>query len=82
MIGTMGTGKTQFTKSLVTQLIRNQANNVDDQPIGVLVLDDRADYVKEDFSKPAVRKCWTFIVSRSIFLATCRCLQCTWRVIS
>ena len=28
IIGTMGTGKTQFTKSLVTQLMRNQASNV------------------------------------------------------
>ncbi|MCV4615444.1 hypothetical protein OFM04_36645, partial [Escherichia coli] len=25
IIGTMGTGKTQFTKSLVTQLMRNQS---------------------------------------------------------
>ncbi|EGF24921.1 DNA phosphorothioation-dependent restriction protein DptH [Rhodopirellula baltica] len=49
IIGTMGTGKTQFTKSLVTQLIRNQAANVDRQPIGVLILDYKADYVKDDF---------------------------------
>lgn len=49
IIGTMGTGKTQFTKSLVTQLIRNQDANVDGQPIGVLILDYKADYVKDDF---------------------------------
>ncbi|GAA5509133.1 DNA phosphorothioation-dependent restriction protein DptH [Novipirellula caenicola] len=49
IIGTMGTGKTQFTKSLVTQLIRNQDANVDGQPIGVLILDYKADYVKPDF---------------------------------
>ena len=28
IIGTMGTGKTQFTKSMITQLVRNQQNNV------------------------------------------------------
>ncbi|MCC9654586.1 DNA phosphorothioation-dependent restriction protein DptH [Rhodopirellula halodulae] len=49
IIGTMGTGKTQFTKSLVTQLIRNQANNVDGLPIGILILDYKADYIKKDF---------------------------------
>ena len=49
IIGTMGTGKTQFTKSLVTQLIRNQHANVDGLPIGVLILDYKADYIKPDF---------------------------------
>jgi DNA phosphorothioation-dependent restriction protein DptH len=51
IIGTMGTGKTQFTKSVVTQLIRNQQENVDGLPIGVLILDYKADYVKPDFVK-------------------------------
>lgn len=51
IIGTMGTGKTQFTKSLITQLVRNQNDNVDGQPIGVLIFDYKADYVKEDFVK-------------------------------
>ncbi|WP_422139546.1 DNA phosphorothioation-dependent restriction protein DptH [Endozoicomonas sp. ALC020] len=49
IIGTMGTGKTQFTKSLITQLIRNQDNNVDSKPLGILILDYKADYIKEDF---------------------------------
>lgn len=49
IIGTMGTGKTQFTKSLITQLIRNQHNNVTGSPIGVLIFDYKADYVKDDF---------------------------------
>jgi DNA phosphorothioation-dependent restriction protein DptH len=49
IIGTMGTGKTQFTKSLVTQLIRNQADNVDGLPIGILILDYKADYIKPEF---------------------------------
>lgn len=49
IIGTMGTGKTQFTKSLITQLIREQNNNVGNDPIGVLIFDYKADYVKDDF---------------------------------
>lgn len=49
IIGTMGTGKTQFTKSLITQLVRNQNNNVDGKPIGVLIFDYKGDYIKDDF---------------------------------
>jgi DNA phosphorothioation-dependent restriction protein DptH len=49
IIGTMGTGKTQFTKSVITQLYRNQQSNVGGQPIGVLIFDYKADYVKDDF---------------------------------
>jgi len=49
IIGTMGTGKTQFTKSLITQLIRQQHRNVAGKAIGVLILDYKADYVKDDF---------------------------------
>ncbi|MDI5892942.1 DNA phosphorothioation-dependent restriction protein DptH [Halomonas sp. LR5S20] len=49
IIGTMGTGKTQFTKSLVTQLVQNFSHNVGGKSIGVLVFDYKADYIKEDF---------------------------------
>lgn len=49
IIGTMGTGKTQFTKSLVTQLMRNQLNNVDAKPIGLLIFDYKSDYVDDAF---------------------------------
>ena len=49
IIGTMGTGKTQFTKSLITQLVRNQNHNVNGAPIGILIFDYKADYVKDDF---------------------------------
>ncbi|MEI7377874.1 DNA phosphorothioation-dependent restriction protein DptH [Dickeya chrysanthemi] len=49
IIGTMGTGKTQFTKSLVTQLMRNQSFNVDGKPIGLLIFDYKSDYVDEAF---------------------------------
>lgn len=49
IIGTMGTGKTQFTKSIITQFVRNQHNNVGGTPIGILIFDYKADYVKDDF---------------------------------
>jgi DNA phosphorothioation-dependent restriction protein DptH len=49
IIGTMGTGKTQFTKSLVTQLMRNRASNVDGAPIGLLIFDYKSDYVDDAF---------------------------------
>lgn len=53
IIGTMGTGKTQFTKSLVTQLFRSQDNNIGDKPLGILIFDYKGDYneSKEDFVK-------------------------------
>ena len=51
IIGTMGTGKTQLTKSLVTQLCRQQPNNFDGHPLGILIFDYKGDYneTKPDF---------------------------------
>ncbi len=49
IIGTMGTGKTQCTKSVVAQLYRNQQNNVDGKPIGILIFDYKSDYVDDKF---------------------------------
>ena len=51
IIGTMGTGKTQFTKSLITQLYCNAQNNVDGGPLGILIFDYKGDYndSKPDF---------------------------------
>lgn len=45
----MGTGKTQFTKSVIAQLVRQRDRNVGGTPIGVLILDYKSDYTKEDF---------------------------------
>ncbi|GAA4493830.1 DNA phosphorothioation-dependent restriction protein DptH [Pseudaeromonas paramecii] len=50
IIGTMGTGKTQFTKSLITQLMRQQGNNVNGAPIGMLIFDYKSDYVDDAFT--------------------------------
>lgn len=51
IIGTMGTGKTQFTKSLITQLYRQQKNNFNGNPLGILIFDYKGDYnnTKKDF---------------------------------
>ncbi|WP_413674413.1 DNA phosphorothioation-dependent restriction protein DptH [Massilia cellulosiltytica] len=49
IIGTMGTGKTQFTKSVVTQLVRNHDQNVNGAPIGMLIFDYKSDYVDDGF---------------------------------
>lgn len=53
IIGTMGTGKTQFTQSLVTQLYRERVNNVESPDIGILIFDYKGDYneSKENFVK-------------------------------
>lgn len=53
IIGTMGTGKTQFTKSLIYQLVKEQNNNLGNQPIGILIFDYKGDYNqnKTDFVK-------------------------------
>lgn len=51
IIGTMGTGKTQFTKSLITQLYINQGDNIDHKNLGILIFDYKGDYneSKTDF---------------------------------
>ena len=51
IIGTMGTGKTQFTKSMITQLYKQQKNNVEGKELGILIFDYKGDYneSKADF---------------------------------
>lgn len=49
IIGTMGTGKTQFTKSVISQLVRNQSFNLGGLPIGMLIFDYKSDYVDDAF---------------------------------
>lgn len=51
IIGTMGTGKTQFAKSLITQLYRARKDNYDGYPLGILIFDYKGDYneTKQDF---------------------------------
>ncbi|MFH6936064.1 DNA phosphorothioation-dependent restriction protein DptH [Flavobacterium sp. FlaQc-30] len=49
IIGTMGTGKTQFTKSLIAQLNDNSNRNIGREKLGILIFDYKGDYIKEDF---------------------------------
>ncbi|MCF6257079.1 MAG: DNA phosphorothioation-dependent restriction protein DptH [Gammaproteobacteria bacterium] len=51
IIGTMGTGKTQCTKAIVSQISKNQHKNVEGKPIGILIFDYKSDYVDEEFCK-------------------------------
>jgi DNA phosphorothioation-dependent restriction protein DptH len=51
IIGTMGTGKTQFTKSFIKQLYDESVHNVNKTQIGFLIFDYKGDYIKEDFVK-------------------------------
>ena len=48
IVGTMGTGKTQFTQSLITQLNSNK-NNVNGTKINFLIFDYKKDYIDGDF---------------------------------
>ncbi len=58
IIGTMGTGKTQLTKSIITQLYRSQAENYDGSPLGILIFDYKGDYneTAPDFVKAVKAK--------------------------
>lgn len=51
IIGTMGTGKTQFTKAMISQLIWNKDKNVGNEELGILIFDYKGDYIKDDFVK-------------------------------
>ncbi|MEZ9863872.1 DUF87 domain-containing protein [Vibrio breoganii] len=47
--GTMGTGKTQTVKSIITQTVRQKANNTNGEPLGMLIFDYKSDYVDSEF---------------------------------
>ena len=49
IIGTMGTGKTQFTKSLISQLYSQSDRNISTEKLGILIFDYKGDYIKDDF---------------------------------
>lgn len=51
IIGTMGTGKTQFTKSIITQLANEGKHNIDAERVGILIFDYKGDYnhTKKEF---------------------------------
>ena len=49
IIGTMGTGKTQFTKSLIYQINKNGYQNVGGEKVGLLIFDYKGDYIDDEF---------------------------------
>ena len=50
IIGVPGTGKTQFTKSLITQIVKNSVNNINSTPVAILIFNYKAeDYLDEQF---------------------------------
>ena len=49
IIGTMGTGKTQFARSVIAQLAKSSGGNVGGLPVGVLIFDYKGDYKDEPF---------------------------------
>ncbi len=53
IIGTMGTGKTQFTQSMIAQIYKNRCANIDSNDVGILIFDYKGDYneTKADFMK-------------------------------
>lgn len=53
IIGTMGTGKTQFTQSMIAQLYQKRGANIMSDDIGILIFDYKGDYNenKADFMR-------------------------------
>lgn len=49
IIGTMGTGKTQFARSVIAQFAKEEVHNVGGHPVGLLVFDYKGDYKDKDF---------------------------------
>lgn len=49
IIGTMGTGKTQFARSVIAQFAKETSHNVGGKPVGMLVFDYKGDYFQPDF---------------------------------
>lgn len=60
IIGTMGTGKTQFARSLIAQFSKETAHNVGGKPVGVLVFDYKGDYKDKEFLDAVGGTCYKF----------------------
>lgn len=58
IIGTMGTGKTQFARSVIAQLSKEGVHNVGGNPIGLLVFDYKGDYKDNDFLEIVNGNCY------------------------
>lgn len=59
IIGTMGTGKTQFARSIIAQFAKEGRHNVGGKPVGMLVFDYKGDYYQDDFLQTVGGKMFT-----------------------
>ena len=60
VIGTMGTGKTQFARSLIAQFSKEAIHNVGGKPVGILVFDYKGDYKDDEFLSAVNGTCYKF----------------------
>lgn len=60
IIGTMGTGKTQFARSVIAQFSKESIHNVGGKPIGMLVFDYKGDYKDKEFLDAVSGTCYKF----------------------
>ncbi len=60
IIGTMGTGKTQFARSLIAQFSKESAHNLGGKPIGMLVFDYKGDYKDKEFLDAVGGECYKY----------------------
>ncbi|MDE7088568.1 MAG: ATP-binding protein, partial [Prevotella sp.] len=60
VIGTMGTGKTQFARSVIAQFAKEGVNNVGGKPVGILVFDYKGDYKDKEFLNAVGGTCYKF----------------------
>lgn len=60
VIGTMGTGKTQFARSVIAQFSKEIKNNVGRKPVGMLVFDYKGDYKDKEFLDAVGGTCYKF----------------------
>lgn len=58
IIGTMGTGKTQFARSVIAQLSKESVHNVGGEPVGLLVFDYKGDYKDKAFLETIDGNCY------------------------
>ena len=60
IIGTMGTGKTQFARSVIAQFAKESVHNVGGKPVGMLVFDYKGDYKDKEFLDAVEGKSYKF----------------------
>lgn len=60
VIGTMGTGKTQFARSVIAQFSKEGVHNVGNHPVGMLVFDYKGDYKDREFLDAVNGTCYKF----------------------